>query len=121
MPPLLFGKQQTYEWRAMYRKKKQETRKSFTRIWVSMTSQSTLVTPHGGWYFQIKPTNISVLSDSSIGARIYALMNVLKGISDISTVPKQPGKLRGQQRLLKPGYRSRILSSETVGTGYVFP
>jgi hypothetical protein len=42
------------------------------------------VTPHGELvFFMIKPTNISVLSDSSIGARIYALMNVLKGISDI--------------------------------------
>lgn len=31
----------------------------------------------------IKPTNISVLSDASVGARIYALMNVLKGIAEI--------------------------------------
>lgn len=31
----------------------------------------------------IKPTNISVLSDTSINARIYALMNVLKGIAEI--------------------------------------
>jgi hypothetical protein len=44
----------------------------------------SLVTPHGELvFFMIKPTNISVLSDSSIGARIYSLMNVLKGISDI--------------------------------------
>jgi len=34
-------------------------------------------------FFIIKPTNISVLSDTSIGARIYALMNVLKGIAEI--------------------------------------
>ena len=48
-----------------------------------ITSHS-LATPHGELvFFMIKPTNISVLSDSSIGARIYALMNVLKGISDI--------------------------------------
>ena len=30
-------------------------------------------------FFIIKPTNISVLSDSSISARIYALLNVVKG------------------------------------------
>lgn len=34
-------------------------------------------------YFLVKPTNISVLSDSSIASRIYALMTVLKGFSDI--------------------------------------
>ncbi len=33
--------------------------------------------------FVIKPPNISVLSDTSVGARIYALMNVLKGIAEI--------------------------------------
>ena len=30
-------------------------------------------------YFIVKPSNISVLSEASIGARIYALMTVLKG------------------------------------------
>ena len=34
-------------------------------------------------YFRIKPSNISVLSGSSISARIYALMTVLKGIAQI--------------------------------------
>ena len=34
-------------------------------------------------YFIIRPTNISVLSDSSVSARIYALMTVLKGIAEI--------------------------------------
>ena len=31
----------------------------------------------------IDPTNISVLSESSVSARIYALMTVLKGIAEI--------------------------------------
>lgn len=44
----------------------------------------SLVTAHGDLvFFMIKPTNISVLSDTSINARIYALMNVLKGIAEI--------------------------------------
>ncbi|MBR0598435.1 hypothetical protein [Sinanaerobacter chloroacetimidivorans] len=44
----------------------------------------SLVTGHGRLvFFIIKPTNISVLSDISVAARIYALMNVLKGIAEI--------------------------------------
>ena len=34
-------------------------------------------------YFIVKPTKISVLSESSVGARIYALMTVLKGVAEI--------------------------------------
>ncbi len=34
-------------------------------------------------FFSIKPTNISVLSDTSVAARIYALMTVLKGIAEL--------------------------------------
>ena len=34
-------------------------------------------------YFMIKPTNISVLSEESISARIYALMTVLKGFAEL--------------------------------------
>ena len=34
-------------------------------------------------YFMVRPSNISVLSEASVGARIYALMTVLKGIAEI--------------------------------------
>lgn len=34
-------------------------------------------------YFIIKPTNISVLSEDSVSARIYALMTVLKGMAEL--------------------------------------
>lgn len=34
-------------------------------------------------YFMIRLTNLSVLSESSVGARVYALMNVLKGVAEI--------------------------------------
>ena len=37
-------------------------------------------------YFIIHPTNISVLSESTVSARIYALMTVLKGIADRKSV-----------------------------------
>lgn len=51
---------------------------------IERITDDSLITPHGALvFFMIQPTNISVLSDASIGARIYALMNVLKGIADI--------------------------------------
>ena len=34
-------------------------------------------------FFCVKPTNISVLSEASVGTRIYALMTVLKGVAEI--------------------------------------
>ena len=34
-------------------------------------------------FFDIKPTNISVLPGSGVGARIYALLNVIKGQAEI--------------------------------------
>jgi predicted lactoylglutathione lyase len=43
-----------------------------------------LKTAHGELvYFHIKPTNLSTLSESSVSARIYALMTVLKGMAEI--------------------------------------
>lgn len=43
-----------------------------------------LQTAHGELvFFNIKPTNLSTLSESSISARIYALMTVLKGLAEI--------------------------------------
>ncbi|WP_312942177.1 hypothetical protein [Oscillibacter sp.] len=71
----------------MNRKKKQEAReKASTRqlMGIEGINGHSLATPHGEQvFFMIKPTNISVLSESSVGARIYALMNVLKGIAEI--------------------------------------
>lgn len=47
----------------------------------------SLITEYGELvYFIIKPTNISVLSESSISNRIYALMTVLKGITDVEMI-----------------------------------
>ena len=34
-------------------------------------------------YFLIQPTNISVLSSENLAARIYSLMNVLKGLAEV--------------------------------------
>jgi hypothetical protein len=71
----------------MNRKEKQAAKeKESTRqlMGIADITDYSLVTGHGDLvFFIIKPTNISVLSDTSIGARIYALMNVLKGIAEI--------------------------------------
>ncbi len=47
----------------------------------------SLITEYGELvYFIIKPTNISVLSESNLSNRIYALMTVLKGITDVEMI-----------------------------------
>ena len=37
-------------------------------------------------FFSVKPSNISVLSEEALGAKIYALMSVLKGVSEVELV-----------------------------------
>ena len=51
--------------------------KAFTEYGLETDQHGALV------YFIVQPTNLSVLSENSIGARIYALMNVLKGVAEI--------------------------------------
>lgn len=75
----------------MNRKKKSEKqeakRRASTRQLIGakeITDYSLVTYGHGELvYFIVKPTNISVLSQASIGARIYALMTVLKGVAEI--------------------------------------
>lgn len=68
------------------KQRKKEKQKESTRelIGIGEITDYSLKTPYGELvYFKIHPTNISVLSDESITARIYALMTVLKGIAEI--------------------------------------
>lgn len=69
------------------KEKKAEKQKQFTRqlINTKTVTDHSLVTYRGDElvYFIIKPTNISVLSETSISARIYALMTVLKGMAEL--------------------------------------
>ncbi len=71
----------------MNRKEKRAAKeKQSTRQLMGITgiTDYSLVTSRGRLvFFIVKPTNISVLSDASVAARIYALMNVLKGIAEI--------------------------------------
>jgi hypothetical protein len=68
------------------KEKKAAKQKKSTRqlIGIDGVTDYSLQTAHGELvFFIIKPTNISVLSDSSIAARIYALMTVLKGMTEL--------------------------------------
>ena len=69
------------------RAKKEADRRLSTRQFIGakeVTDYSLVTYEHGELvYFIVKPTNISVLSETSIGARIYALMTVLKGVAEI--------------------------------------
>ncbi|MCQ4936003.1 hypothetical protein [Anaerotignum propionicum] len=67
-------------------KKQKEKNKNSTRELMGITeiTDYSLVTQYGELvYFIIHPTNISVLSESSVSSRIYALMTVLNGIAEI--------------------------------------
>lgn len=66
--------------------KQKEKQKQSTRelMEINQITDYSIKTPAGELvYFIIRPTNISVLSDASVSARIYALMTVLKGIAEI--------------------------------------
>ena len=74
-------------WTNEQKRKKTAKQKLSTRQLINtkaITDYSLLTYGHGELvYFIIKPTNISVLSEASIAARIYALMTVLKGMAEI--------------------------------------
>lgn len=68
------------------KQKQKERQRQSTRelIGIDAITNYSIKTPYGELvYFIIHPTNISVLSDASVSARIYALMTVLKGIAEI--------------------------------------
>lgn len=69
------------------KERKLATQKLSTRQLIgtkTITDYSLQTYGHGELvYFIIKPSNISVLSEASISARIYALMTVLKGMAEI--------------------------------------
>ena len=70
--------------------KKNTKQKQFSRqlINTKAITEYSLETNRGDElvYFCIRPTNISVLSEESISARIYALMTVLKGMAVLEFV-----------------------------------
>ena len=60
-------------------------------------------------FFIIKPTNISVLPESSVAARIYALLNVVKGLAEIEMLALNS---KESFELNKDFYRRRMAEEE---------
>lgn len=69
----------------MSRKKKTEGNQSTRQLMgIESIKDHCIATRMGDLvFFIIKPTNISVLPDSGVTARIYALLNVVKGLAEI--------------------------------------
>ncbi len=69
----------------MSRKKKNEGNQSTRQLMgIDSIKDYCIATRMGDLvFFIIKPTNISVLPDSGVTARIYALLNVVKGLAEI--------------------------------------
>lgn len=69
------------------KEKKKAKQKQYTRQLINTKNITdySLLTSRGDElvYFIVKPTNISVLSEDSVSARIYALMTVLKGMAEL--------------------------------------
>ena len=69
----------------MNRKKKEKSAQSTQQLMGINSLKDYCISTHMGdlVFFIIKPTNISVLPDTSITARIYALLNVMKGLAEV--------------------------------------
>lgn len=68
------------------KKKKSSAREQSTRqlMGIDNITDYSIATRMGDLvFFAVKPTNISVLPDSGVSARIYALLNVVKGQAEI--------------------------------------
>lgn len=67
--------------------KKQSRQRQTTRQLINTKALTdySLLTYHGDElvFFSVQPTNLSVLSEESLSARIYALMTVLKGVAEL--------------------------------------
>ncbi|HBI53154.1 MAG TPA: hypothetical protein DDX72_10310 [Ruminococcaceae bacterium] len=76
---------QTKKQQQLAERKRQSTRQligieGITEFSLKTGSNTELV------FFSIKPSNISVLSEEALGAKIYALMSVLKGVTEMEIV-----------------------------------
>ena len=74
---------------------------------VSEITNDSLITEDGDElvYFLVKPSNLAVLSEASVAARVNALMHVLKGTADLELICLNS---RADFEDNKAYYRSRI-------------
>ncbi len=70
----------------MKKKKQQPQKNQSTRQLLGIegiTEYSLKTASNEAVFFSIKPSNISVMSEASLSAKIYSLMSVLKGLTEI--------------------------------------
>ena len=70
----------------MKKKKQQPQKNQSTRQLLGIegiTEYSLKTVSNEAFFFSIKPSNISVMSEASLSAKIYSLMSVLKGLTEI--------------------------------------
>lgn len=95
----------------MSRKKKTEGNQSTRQLMgIDSIKDHCIATRMGDLvFFIIKPTNISVLPDSGVTARIYALLNVVKGLAEIEMLAlNSKESFEGNKRF----YASRMEAEE---------
>ncbi len=95
----------------MNRKKKESAGRSTQQLMgVEQIKEYCIGTKMGDLvFFIIKPTNISVLPDSSVTARIYALLNVVKGMAEIEMLALNSKESFEDNKAF---YRSRMAEEE---------
>ena len=68
----------------MQKKKKQQNQSTRQLLGIEgITEYSLKTASNEAVFFSIKPSNISVMSEASLSAKIYSLMSVLKGLTEI--------------------------------------
>ena len=93
----------------MNRKKKDKSAQSTQQLMgIDSVKDYCIATRMGDLvFFVIKPTNISVLPDSSISARIYALLNVVKGQAEIEMLALNSKESFERNKTFYPAQTSR--------------
>ena len=102
------------------KKKKRMPRNRPGSSWGSTASRTIASPPAWAiWsFFIIKPTNISVLSNSSISARIYALLNVVKGQAEIEMLAlNSKESFEQNKKLLSGAHGQRGTSCHPAASG----
>lgn len=96
----------------MSRKKKRRSKDQSTTelMGIDGITECSICTKLGDLvFFIIKPTNISVLPDASVSSRIYALLNVVKGQTDVEMLAMNSTESFESN---KNYYRSRLEAEE---------
>ena len=63
-------------------------------------------------FFVIQPQNLTVMSQENIGAKIFSLTNVLKGLADMEMIClNSRDNFEDNKLFIKKGYQKRLMRS----------